>query len=70
MRHAEAEANNRDRFIVIRDNINKNFHFIRTKLEEREKRKGHDASNINAEIREKIEEIYNQLERMREAVAS
>jgi hypothetical protein len=63
--HLEAEANGRDRFIVIRDQINKNFHFIKSKLEEREKIKDKDASKINSEIREKIEEIYSQLERMR-----
>jgi len=66
----EAESNSRDRFIVIRENINKHFHFIRTKLEEREKKKGQDATFINEEIREKIVDIYSQLERMREAVAS
>jgi|JI9StandDraft_1071089.scaffolds.fasta_scaffold1370153_1 hypothetical protein len=32
--------------------------------------KDKDASKINSEIREKIEEIYSQLERMREAVAA
>ena len=66
----EAEANNRDRFIVIREHINKNFHFIRSKLEERERKRGQDATVLNSEIREKIEEIYNQLERMREAVTA
>lgn len=69
MRYAEAESNSRDRFIVIRENINKNFYFIRAKLDERERRKA-DSEQINQQIREKIEEIYNQLERMREAVAS
>jgi len=57
----EAEVNNRDRFIVIREQVNKNFHFIRTKLEERERRRGQDATVINSELREKIEEIYSQL---------
>lgn len=68
--YIEAEANGRDRFIVIRDQVNKNFHFIKSKLEEREKIKDKDASKINSEIREKIEEIYSQLERMREAVSA
>ncbi len=46
MRYAEAESNSRDRFIVIRENINKNFYFIRAKLDERERRKA-DSEQIN-----------------------
>jgi hypothetical protein len=67
--NVEAEANTRDRFLIIKDNINKNFFYIKTKLDERERKRG-DAQQINADIRLKIQEIYNQLERMRETVAS
>jgi F0F1-type ATP synthase membrane subunit b/b' len=42
---------------------------VRKKLDERERRRG-DAQQINAEVKEKVEEIYNQLDRMREAVSS
>ena len=65
----EAEATSRDRFLIIKDNINKNFYYVKAKLEQRERRRG-DAHQINAEIQEKVEEIYNQLDRMRQSVAS
>jgi uncharacterized membrane protein len=38
-------------------------------LDQRERRVG-DLVQINADIRERIEEIYQQLERMRESVVS
>ena len=44
---------NKDRFTIIKDKIDKAFFFIRTKLDEREKRRG-DPTQINNDIREKI----------------
>lgn len=38
-------------------------------MEERERKRGADANLITAEIKEKVEDIYNQLDRMRDTVS-
>lgn len=44
------------------------MHFIRAKLQERERKTGAEVLGINMEIKDKIESINNQLERMRETI--
>ena len=39
--------------------------FVKVKLDERERKAGTEVLGINLEIKEKMEEIYNQIERLK-----
>lgn len=63
-----AEAENKDKFLLQKEQLNKEMHFIKGKLQEREKKSSSDVLEINMEIKEKFESIFNTLDRMKEAV--
>ena len=50
--------------MIQKDNVNKELHFVRAKLKEREMKTSAEVLGINMEIKDKIEGIFNQLERM------
>lgn len=49
----EAEADSKDKFLIQKDNINKEMHFIKAKLQERERKTGAEVLGINMEIKDK-----------------
>ena len=43
----EAEANSKDKFGVIKNNISQNFHEIKAKIAEKEKKRGAEVIRLN-----------------------
>lgn len=64
----EAEASAKDKFSVLKDAITKDMQLVKSKLEERERKAGTEVLGINLEIKEKMEEIYNQIERLKDCI--
>lgn len=65
---SEAEASSKDKFSLLKENITKDMQFIKAKLEERERKAGTDVLGINMLVKEKMEEIYSQIERLKECI--
>ena len=59
--YSEAEASSKDKFSVLKDNITKDMEFVKAKLDERERKAGVDVLGINMEIKDKMEEVNNQI---------
>ena len=50
----EAEADSKDKFLIQKENINKEMHFVKGKLQEREMKTSAEVLGINMEIKDKI----------------
>lgn len=61
----ECISKNKDKFIIIKDNVQKGFHYIKEKIAEKQKKSVRaEHIRIDNEIQNKIADIEGELERM------